>query len=168
MAAYVRHAIRHVRASLEERVRLALVDWLSDTPPFEAATAVLDVRAPQESDLKPIVANRIFVSHGGEVDTLDAQLGSGLLRWEHVLFVDILGQNPGIALAIASDLLDDLRGLRDGSSRWVDLRERGTGALLPGWEGELEDVMRDEPRSSLASWQSIKATLIIYLPGESR
>lgn len=163
---YVRHSLRHIRASMERAVAAALTDWTSPTPPYGAGPVTVLTRAPKTSDLKPVEANTVFISHGSENDIETVQLGSGLMRSEHVLFVDVLGSSDTIALSIAQDVLDALRGMAPGTSRYAELRLRGDGTLLPGYSGEWVDVLRDEPNPELASWQSVKATLVVHFPGE--
>jgi hypothetical protein len=165
---YVRHAVRHVRATLEVLVETLLRDysWMGPVVPFGAKPVTVSRRGPKESDLKQVEGNVVFVSHGGEPDVTEQELGAGYLRAEHVLFVDILGQNESVALAIASDIQDRLRGLL-GGTRYVRPREAGTGAELDGYLGEFQDVVRDQPNPDLGAWQSIKATLMLDFPGSN-
>lgn len=164
----VRHAVRHIRASEEQFIKDALVyfGWLTDNRPYGAKPVELFLRGPKEPDLVAVEGNQVYISHGGEPDTEEMELGAGLLRIEHVLFVDIVGENEAIALSIASDVQDRLRGLI-GGSRYLTPRERGTGEPLFGYVGEFVDVVRDEPNPDLLSWQSVKATLVLDFPGSN-
>lgn len=162
----VRHAVRHIRASQENMLRDFLDDygWFGPDVPYGAAPIQIMLRAPREAELMPAAGNTVFISHGGEPDNVPTQLGGGLLQTEHVLFVDVLGENDGIALSIAADIKDRLSGQL--GSRYLWPRHQATGILLPGYLGEYEDVMREQPNADLGAWQSIKATLVMDFPGE--
>ena len=164
----IRHAVRHVRASEEEFIRTLLTEfgWLTESRPYGAALVTLHLRPPKEADLKGIEGNHVFVSHGGEDDVVEFEMGGAILTTEYVLFVDVVGENEGIALSIASDVQDRMRGLI-GGSRHLYPRERGTGPELFGYIGEFTDVVRDEPNPDLLSWQSVKATLVLHFPGSN-
>jgi len=164
---YVRHAARYVRASMEAVVSTFLDEfgWCGPNVPFGAQPVTVMLRPPKQAELKPVSGNVVFISHGDEADYEDMQLGGGLLRVEHVLFVDILAENDGIALAIAADLKDRLAGLI-GGTRFLRPTNPATDQALPGFLGEFDDVVREQPNPDLGAWQSVKATLVLDFGGD--
>lgn len=164
----VRHAVRHVRASMEQMLTDFLVEygWKGPTPPYGAEPFTIVCAPPRPADLKPAAqGNTVFISHGDEDQYVDTQLGGGILQAEHILFVDVVSEKPAIALAVAADIKDRLCGLF-GGSRFLRPVDAGTGVPLSGFLGEFVDVIREQPNPDVASWQSIKATLQLEFPGD--
>lgn len=164
----VRHAARFVQASMEAMLTTFLAEygWTTLTPPFGAKPVTLYSRQPKESELAPTETNSVFISFGDETSMSERQLGGGLLQVEHVLFVDILAENRGVGLAIASDVKDRLEGLF-GGSRYLYPVNPGTGQRLPGYVGEFGDTVREQPRADLETWTAVKSTLYLDFPGEA-
>lgn len=162
----MRFASRYVRQSIANLVEQHLNDfgWTSQTPPFGADQFKVLRQTPKPADLEQQRSNRVFISFGDEPDTRPMQLGGGLLRVEHVVFVDVLAENEEIALLVADDITDRLRGLI-GGTRWLRPRDH-TSKPLPGYVGEFVDVDRRQVRPEIEFWCSVSATLELDFPGE--
>lgn len=163
----LRYSLRHIRASIEFCVEetLGAAGWWT-TPPAGLAKAEFFARPPVEGDLKPVAGNVVFVSHGFQAPVVPKELGGGLVEEEHVFFVDVRGENRSAMEMMASDILDRLRGDM-AVGPYLTVRERGNGPIVPGWQGEFEDVFFEEPNPSLPTWGSVKASLMVRRPGGS-
>ena len=163
---HVRHANRYVRHSIVTMVETFIADhgWLVPPVLFGAKPVEVHARAPKEAELKPTAGNMVFVSFGPQEAQVVMQLGGGLVRAENIVFIDVLGENDTIALAIASDLQDRLNGAL-GGTRYLRPSNPATGLDLPGYVGEFTEVFLEQPREALASWQSIKAAFQLDFPG---
>lgn len=164
---HVRFASRFVRETLVGVVDafLRAYNWCGPVVPFGAKPVTLVRRTPKPTDLVPIDGNMVFVSFGPESDHVNTELGSGLLRIEHIFFIDVVGESETIAYAIASDIKDRMTGLF-GGTRWVCPVDPQTGLGLPGYIGELTDVIQESPNGDNHNWISIKATYLLDFPGE--
>lgn len=163
----MRFASRFVRQSVASLVEehLGNFGWTSESPPFGVDRVEVLRQTPKPSDLEQVRSNRVFISFGDEPDVEPLQLGGGLLRIEHVVFVDVLAQSEEVALLIAEDVTDRLRGMI-GGSRWLRPRDN-EGKRLPGYVGEFVDVERRQVRPEVEYWCTVSATLELDFPGGS-
>lgn len=167
---YLRHAARHVQQTLMDDLEAAMREfsWVDD-PPFGTLPLVFQRTRMDESEMKSATGNMVAMSFGDEPDYQAEQLGGGLASVEHVLFVDCLGVNDTIALALANDVKDLLAGEAPGYSRYHAVRDytsSETGTAVAGWTCELQDVIRERPLADWRrSWQVVKATAVVYFPG---
>ena len=159
-ARYVHHSVaKAVTDFLDE------YDWTGVTPPFGTSPVQVRLTAPKPADLKAMVGNTLFISFGDEGDLRADEMGGGMLRVEHVVFLDVVAVDESIGLAIASDLKDRLSGLF-GGTRYLRPINPATGIELPGFLGEFVDVAREQPDGDRRNWHSVSCTLQLDFPGE--
>lgn len=170
---YLRFAARHAQRSLTDALGLWLTStgWLgpAGVVPFGVDPFVLTVGRLDESAIRTVTGNMINVSFAGETDDLDEELGGGLMSTEMVLFVDIIADTDGVAVAVGADVKDRLTGRAPGTSRFVDVRDQTTtpALVVPGWRMELLDVTRERANEALRpNWYVVKATAVLTFPGE--
>lgn len=167
--------VRGQAAYVEETIRLYLTEqltalgWMAADPadlPFGATAAakVIDF-LPKKGD--PVDPNTVAMTSGDEGDDEEAELGAaggGLHRTEHVYFIDIFGEGPGIALRLADDIKAILTGKLDGTARYQSVRDfvTGGGAVLDGHLIHFEDVLRTKPQAQdyKRDWQVVKVTVV--------
>lgn len=170
--AFIRNQERMVYQTVFDHVRanLAALGWLNLDPeqmPFGATTPVTIIEETPEPKLGPIAANTIAFSEGRTPDDGEAELGAahgGLWSVEHTFFIDIYGENVGIAKALSSDVRAILAGKLPGTSRYLPMKDY-SGAAPVAAAGHLlhfEDVEVDRPMGSPAKlrWEVVKATCV--------
>ena len=167
---YLRHAARHVQEGLADDLEAALGDlgWTGTNVPFGTRALEVVRRRMDESEMKSITDNLAAISWGDEPDYTEAELGGGLVSVEHVMFVDIVGVNDSISLAIAADVKDVLSGVAPGTTRFHVVRDyaQTPPAQVLGWQVEVDDVVRERPAAEWRRfWQVVKATATVYFPG---
>lgn len=167
---HVRHADRHVEASVVTMLRTFLKDyaWLGPGPaPYGAKPFTFHVAEIHEEDLVPARANAVFFALGPRLSPVPMQLGGGILRDERIVFIDVLADSKDIGLAITNDITDRLNGLFGGTS-YIRPVNQQTGVPLPGYVGEFRDVFVEQPRPEVAvNFFSVKASLFLDYPGGS-
>lgn len=163
----IRFATRYIQHSIGQVVQTFLDEysWTGATPPFGTSSVDVKFVTPKPSDLEVLHGNTVFVSFGDEPDHRPQELGGGMLRIEHVFFVDILGVDESISLALASDIKDRLTGLF-GGTRYLRPKDPATGAELPGYLGEFTDVARSQPDGERNTWYVVNGTCVMDFPGE--
>lgn len=167
---YLRHAPRHIQETIADNLEAALnaLRWFGPTDvPFGTKALDFQRKRMDESEMRAITGNTAVISWGDEPDWNAEELGGGLVSVQHVLYVDVVGVNDPIALAIAADIKDVLSGA-DGHSRFHRIRDyaQDPPAEVPGWQAEVEDVIRERPTADWRRyWQTIKATATVYYPG---
>jgi hypothetical protein len=161
----VRFASRFIKHSVGQAIEAFLAEygWTTDRPPFGTDRVVVEHRAPETKDLRPLAGNVVFISFGGDDDVRPRQMGGGMLRQGYVVFVDVVGTDESIADALAGDLKDRLTGLF-GGTRYLRPTDPSTGRELPGYLGEFTDVVRDQPSGERRNWYSISCTLEMDFP----
>lgn len=168
--AYLRHAARHIQQTLMDDLEddLRTLGWLDD-PPFGTEALRIQRGRMDESEMKAAEGNLVAMSFGDEPDFTPRELGGGLQSVEHVMFVDCLGVSDSIALALAGDVKDLLAGEAPDTTRFHVVRDyssSATGTPVVGWLCELEDVVRERPLADWRrGWQVVKATAVVYFPG---
>ncbi len=163
----IRFATRFVQYSIGQTVKEFLNDfgWMSDAPPFGTSPVAFHTVSPSPADLKQVDGNAVYVSFGDEPDHQPLELGGGMLRIEHIVFVDVIGVDASISLALAGDIKDRLSGLL-GGTRFQRPKDPQTGSELPGYLGEFADVQRYQPDGERKTWNAISATCLMDFPGE--
>ncbi len=171
---YLRFAVRHVQRTLEDRVETHLRDlgWLGPDVPFGEEPVRFQRGRMEESELRQITGNLVAVSFGTEPDDIPLEMGGeGLVLTEHYLFVDCIGRQEPIALAMASDLKDCLSGRAPGTSRYSPVMSYLTDPPTPvdGYRMELTDVVREKPDNVdyRRNWHVVKATAELTSIGDA-
>lgn len=170
---YLRFTVRHLQRTLEDHVLgiLQTTGWRGPDVPFGSAVVKFQRGRMDEAEMKAITGNLVGVSFGYEPDDDPVQLGGGLMQVEHVMFVDVIGVDETIALAIASDIKDHLAGRAPGTNRYVTMRSYLTDPPTPvaGHTLEMTEVVRDKPDSVeyRRFWQVVKATAVHISPGDA-
>lgn len=167
----MRHLSRHLQATLEDHVEAWLtgLGWLDPDPPFGALPVKFQRKRPDEHLLESLTPNLVTVSFGRQADDEEEELGGGLVSQEHLMFVDVYGENEGIALALSEDIRDLLVGRAPGTSRFVRLMNQMQAVPTPvlGYTIELQDVAREPATRPLAntSWHVVSCSAVAYMPG---
>lgn len=162
---YLRFAVRHVQRTLEDLVEahLTRLGWLGPEVPFGEPPVVFQRGRMDEAELRAVTGNLVAVSFGNEPDDVPLEMGGGLQLTEHYLFVDCIGREESVALALASDLKDCLAGRAPGTSRYVPVSSYLTSPATPvvGHRLELIDVIREKPDTVeyRRNWHVVKATV---------
>lgn len=170
--AYVPYVVRHVHRTVEDLLLDALtgLGWLGPEVPFGASVVRFQRGRMDESELRAVTGNLVAVSFGDEPDDEPQELGGGLTLVTYVVFVDVVGENEAIALAIASDLKDRLAGRMPGTSRFSPVFSYRVNPRTPvdGHKLEFTDVVRTKPDNVdyRRNWQAVKSTVEMTYVGE--
>lgn len=169
---YLRFATRHVQRTLEDHVAGILTDagWLGPDVPFGETAVRFQRGRMDEAELRQATGNLVAVSFGNEPDHVAVELGGGLQVVEHFLFVDCIGREEAVSLAIASDIKDALAGQAPGSSRHLVVLNYLDSPPTPvvGHRLELTDVVRERPDTVdyRRNWHVVKATAELTTVGD--
>lgn len=167
--AYVRGQERLVYESVNDYLvaQLTTLGWIGTGPhPFAATVPVtlLD-EVPQKS--APIAPNSVAFTTGTDDADKEGELGSaggGLWITEHVFFVDIFGENQGIAKALAADIRAVMTGRLPGSSRYFPFMDKTQtpAVALDDHLLHFEDVVTETPvaQDYKRDWRVVKATVV--------
>lgn len=171
--AYLRGQERFVLQGMLEflRERLDALGWM--TPDvgtglyaYGAVTPVtiIDHVLAENAD---IPQNTIAMTQGEIPDEDEAELGSGLgglWRAEHYVFIDIWGENQGIAKSIQADVLAILRGRLPLTSRSILLKDYSLAVPVAaaGHSIEFEEVHGTTPERQpyKKDWRSVKVLAV--------
>lgn len=168
--AYLRHAARHVHQTVYDRVEGVLINlgWIGLDPPFGARSVTYQNIRPNEEELKSLTANTVSVSFGNEPDDVEDEMGGGLLTVEFPFFVDVYAEKEAIALAIASDVKDNLAGRVPGTSRFLTVVDQRTTTPVLGYQLEFTDLVREPVERELVRlfWQVVRCTATLTYVGE--
>lgn len=168
---YLRHAPRHLRRTLIDRVSGRLVDlgWTT-TPPLGAQPLQILTRRVRESEQIPAEANMVGIYFGEETDEAEVELGGGLSSVTTRMVCDVIAANDTYGLAISSDIKDCLTGRAPGFSRVFRLRDYTTDqAGVPRDDHMIEilEVTRARPEQTEARmwWQVVVAQVELVMAG---
>lgn len=139
--------------------------------PWGALTALTFVDRPPDTKPGPVAPNTIAISEGAVPDEVDEEmgaLGGGLWSQMHTIFVDIYGENAGVAKSIAGDVTAILRGVNFGSvsfPRYWPLTDftGQTSNPLPGHILRFESIQTEHPAVGAPAkthWTVVKATCV--------
>lgn len=166
--AYVRGQAAYAEETVRQYLtaRLTALDWLQDDPaalPYSASTPVtlIDFLPARES---AVADNTVAMTSGDEDDDVEDELGAasgGLFVTTRVYFLDVFGENQGIALRIADDIKAVLTGKLAGTSRYQFVLDPVNGGFLDGHLLEFRDVTRTKPQATdyKRNWQVVKVTV---------
>lgn len=170
--AYIRNQERMVYQSVFDHVRLHLgiLGWLNPVVsqlPFGATAPVTIVEETPEPKLGPMAPNTVAFSEGAVPDDVEGELGAasgGLYTIDHTFFIDVYGENVGIAKALSSDIRGILTGRLPGTSRYLTMGDYSVVPVVPatGHLMHFEDVEVDRPMGSPGKlrWEVVKLTCV--------
>lgn len=167
---FLRHAGRHIHKTVADYLtdQLQVLGWRdAATTPFGATPITIITRPVVMGDkLDTIVASGLVaISLGDELTVEMDELGGPLAVQEYPIFVDVFQDNDAITTALATDVRDIFMGRFAGSKRFLPVKNGATGAVVPGWQIEFEDVERVRPETTQPHfWQVVKVTATTYFP----
>lgn len=175
---YTRGQETFVYEEIVERVRdglLVAMHWDGSTLPegqlpWGATSPLTFVEAPPDNFLsggktEPVAANTVALSEGTLPDDDELEIGGVLVQGIHTIFVDIYGEDRGIAKRIALDTRALLTGRVQGYPRIFPMRDWSTAGkpILPGHQLSLEDVEVGYPAVGTVGklhWTVVKMTVL--------
>lgn len=170
---YVRGQERFVTEEVIERVREGLLvgqGWgaAPGSLPWGATVPLTFIEAPPD----PLVAaktgvlapNSVAISEGRVPPDDELEIGGTLVETVNTYFIDVYGENRGIAKCIALDVRALLTDRVPGYRSVLQLRNWADDAkpVLPGHLLRIEDVELDHPAVSMPTklhWYVVKATV---------
>lgn len=171
---YLRHASRHLQATVEDRLRaqLTALGWFGPTVPFGTSPITIYSRRIKDSELTSISGNIVGIFFGRETEDEEAELGGGLLQTTTDLIIDVVAVNDPIGLALASDVKDFLTGRADGTTRMFPVRDYTSapgGTPRDDYMVEVINVERRRPDNTETRlfWQVVTAGLEMLFVGEA-
>lgn len=174
--AYVRGQERLVYENVNDYLttQLGVLGWLDDTingdadppvyGPFGATSPItlVDEVPVKTAAVKP---NTVAFTSGKELTDTEEELGAaggGLWETQQAFFIDIFGENQGIAKAIQGDVRAILTGRLSGTSRYIPFYDKTQQppVVAPGHQLHFEDVEGDTPLAQeyQQDWRVIKVT----------
>lgn len=168
---WLRHAARHVHHSAADylQAQLEALDWMDpDETPFGAPPVKIrrtaGILGNKLADDK-VVAGTVAITLGSEVAPDEQELGGPLSAQEYPLFIDIFQDSDAAVVSLATDVRDIFMGRMPNSQRWLPVTNQITGAVVPGWKLEFEDIERVTPDATLPlHWQVVKVTATAFFP----
>lgn len=168
---FLRHASRHVHASVANYVKAGLTELNWDDPantPLGAPAVRVQTTSPVTGDklASSVSAGLVAVSLGNEFNPDPQELGGGLHMQEYPFFVDVFMDTEGECTALACDIRDMFLGrFEDFSARWIPVTDQVLSTPVPGWKIEFDDVERVSPDHSYSfHWQVVRVTAQVYYP----
>ncbi len=165
----IRHFGRHMYQSVYDHLSEGLngLGWMSEGG-FKSTVVRMQNYVPDETGTA-IAPNLVAVTLLDEGPELEAEMGDLLVSIEPTFVVDIYGENQAVALAIAEDVKDILRGRINGYTRIIPMYDysQDPRQLLDGVWAENTDVVRlPSQRTELRrQWQVVRWTLQVeYTP----
>jgi hypothetical protein len=168
---FLRHAGRHIHKTCADYLsaQLTTLGWMdAATTPYGATPVTLITRPVvmgNNLDRETVTAGLVSIVLGDELLVDMDELGGPLAVQDYPFFVDCFGDNEAITTALATDIRDIFMGRFEGSQRWLRVLNGATGAEVPGWQLELDDVTRVRPETTQpVFWQTVKFTATAYFP----
>lgn len=173
---YLRHATRHVHQTVLDRIRAGLVtdEWLDvadGAAPFGGDAILWQPRRMKESELLAITTEQSIVApwFASEPEPEPQELGGGLVMVAHALVIDVIGESDGVSLAITSDIMDRLTGLKPDTSRFEPVYDYSATprTAVVGYQIEFVNVARSRPEADdmKRTWNVIVADAEVYFTG---
>ena len=167
---FLRHASRHVHASVANYVKAGLteLDWMdpAQTPLGAPAVSVRTTSPVTGGKLESgITPGLVYVTLGNEFRPDPQELGGALHMQEYPFFIDCFMGTEGEGTALACDVRDLLLGRFEFASRAIPVTDQVLGTSVPGWKIEFDDVERVVPDHSYSiHWQVVRVTASTYYP----
>jgi len=168
MVDFLRHASRHVHATVAKHVKAGLteLDWTdpANTPLGAPAVRFQTTTALQGGKLgSGVGAGLVSIVLGNELMPDPEELGGPLFRQDYPFFIDLFMETDGEATALACDIRDILLGRFEFAGRTLPVVDQVTSTPVPGWLIEFEDVERMSPDHTFSiQWQVVKVTASTY------
>ena len=165
----IRHFGRHLYQSVYDRLNEGLtgLGWMADGG-FKTTPVRMQTYVPDETGAA-LAPNLVAVTLLDEGPELEAEMGDLLVMIEPSFAVDIYGENQAVALAIAEDVKDILRGRISGYTRIIPVYDysQDPKQLLEGvWAENYQVVRLPSQRTELRrQWQVVRWTMQVeYTP----
>ena len=166
---YIRNQDRMVYQSVHELMKsqLTTLGWFDSEPPFGATTPITLLEEALDPKLQAMAPNTVAMSEGDQPDDEEGELGAeygGLWVIRHTFFIDVYGENHGVAKAISSDIRGVLTGRLPNTCRYFQMTDfslvppiKASGHLL-----HFEDVEVSRPMGPpfKLRWEVVKATCV--------
>lgn len=168
---YLRHLPRHVQKSVNDRIFAGLTTdgWFGATGPFGTEKAKWFARRVDPAEfLKENAGNIVAVSYGTEPMLQEQELGGGLVLHQYTLYVDIVGVDDSISVALAADIMDRLRGDKPSTSPFEPIYDyTTTPRVLTDGYVEFTNVQRTRPEGDdfRRLWNVLVASVDAYVIG---
>lgn len=149
--------------------QLTALGWFAavGSLPF-GATAAITLTEELPLVNTAVAANTVAFTEGKTTDDAAGEVGAGLFLTTFTFFVDVYGENIGIAKAIASDVRAILTGKLTGTNRYQVLTDYSvtpnvpTTALIEYKDIEVERPLNQEFQRS---WEVVKVTAELQWTG---
>lgn len=170
--AYFRHANRHLQMAVENRVHdiLSWGEWFGPATPFRTSPVDYVRTRVEESEKRPIRGNLVAIVFGDEASDTERELGGGLLGYDMMAWIDVVGQSESVTMAIADDIKAGLNGRNPEFSPFIQVRDFSKsrdGEPVDGWTAEVTSVerLKPDPTEWRRYWTSLVVTTeVIYTP----
>jgi hypothetical protein len=168
MAEFLRHASRHVHATIAKHVKAGLTE-LNWTDPALTPLGASAVRFQTTSALQGgrpgagVSPGLVSITLGNEAPPSEEEMGGPLHLQEYPIFIDVFMETEGECTALACDVRDILLGRFEFAGRVLPVVDQVTSTDVPGWILELDDVERMSPEHTFSiQWQVVKVTASAY------
>lgn len=172
--AYIRNQERMVYQTILDYLttQLTTLGWMAASPgpwPFGATTAVT-IKEEVPNIEGAIPDNTVAYTMGTTPDDKPGEMGAGaggLWLTEFTFFIDVFGENIGVAKAIASDVRAVLTGKLTGTNRNLTMTDYSQTPAAPSSANiEFTDVTMDRPVNlTQRNWMTIKVTAELQYTG---
>lgn len=169
---YTRGQERFVTEEVIDLVRgglMGVMGWGGTPLPWGATTPLTFVEAAPDplvkAKLDAVAPNTVAITEGRLPADDEIELGGDLMETVNTFFVDIYGENRGIAKCIGLDVRALLTDRVEGVRSVRPLRDWATAGkpVLAGHELTIEDVELDHPAASIPTrlhWYVVKFTVL--------
>lgn len=162
--AFIRGQERMVSQTVGEYLLFALdaLDWFDVNPPYGASAplTLIDYVPAAHVELEP---NTLAMTQGPELVEEEGELGAaggGLWIAPMVFFLDVYGENQGVAKALTSDLKAILTGRLSGTNRYQQMKNYSVtpAVLAAGHWLHFEEVLVEDPpnQAHQRTWRVVK------------
>jgi hypothetical protein len=166
----MRHRTRHVHQTLVQHVTTALGELGWTTGVINYGTTAVEVQAVEpygEGAVQPD-GNLVCVTIDDSSEDEDEELGGRLISGHYILYVDVIGVNIPLSVAIA----DDMRlALKNRVIPLLDFTTDMAGVPAPGSCIEFDHVDVDIPPAASSidkrTWRVVSAMANVYMPDDT-
>lgn len=169
---FLRHASRHVHASVANYVKAGLTELGWDDPattPFGAPAVRVQTTAALTGGRvgTSVSPGLVSITLGNERAPSMEELGGPLASQDYPIFIDVFMGTEGECTALATDIRDHLLGRFEFSKRSIPVRDQATSTDVPGWSIEFDDLERVSPDNTYSLyWQVVHVTATTFFNEE--
>lgn len=166
----MRHRTRHVHQTLVQHVTTALDELGWRTGRINYGTTPVQVQAVEpfgEGAVQPD-GNLVCVTIDDSSEDEDEELGGRLISGHYILFIDVIGANIPLSVAIA----DDMRlAIKNRVIPLLDFTTDMDGVPAPGSCIEFTNIDVDIPPAASSvdkrTWRVLSAIVNVYMPDDT-